>query len=177
MAEIAVLTKSGLPPIKHNFCHYLVADPQMDGTEAYLKVNPDVKRKSASMQASRYLEDPEIRVYIGQLLEERQKRLEMDEDWVMSSLRDIHDRCMQAEPVYNHQSVVRDEDGEDTGERIPIYAKFDANGALKALELIGKHLKMFSDKVDAGNMNVALNLNLGGDQPAIEGKFTRDGKG
>lgn len=176
MAALAPIPKSGLPPSKHHFCHYLVADPQQDATEAYLKVNPDVKRKSAQMQASRYLDDPEIRTYLGVLMEERQKRLEMDEDWVMTSLRDIHDRCMQAEPVYGMGSVVKDENGEDTGERTPIYFKFDANGALKSLELIGKHLRMFSDKVDASQMNVSMHLNLSGEEPAIEGKFTRDGR-
>lgn len=175
--HLIVPTRSGLPPAEHSFCHYLAADPQMNATEAYLKVRPNVKRHSAEKLASKWCKRPEIREYIGVLLETRQKRLEIDEDWVMSSLRDIHDRCMQAEPVYDNRQLQFDEDGEPV-EREPLYFKFDANGALKALELMGRHMRMFSDKVDVAQMNVSMKLNLGGDEnPAIEGDFKRVGNG
>lgn len=178
--HIVIPTKSGLAPPEHNFCHFLVADPQMNETEAYLKVCPDILRSSAGVQAGRYLAKDEVRTYIGKLLEERQKRMEMDEDWVVGRLRDIHDRCMQAEPVFG--STIPKEDPE-TGELIepePLYFKFDAAGATKALELIGKHMKMFSEKTDAGTTFVQVNINLGRDEdgnakPIIEGEFKRVG--
>lgn len=177
--HLVQLTASGLPPSEHNFCHYLVADPQMNEREAYLKVNPNVKRKSAAMQARRFLAKPEVTAYITKLLEERQKRMEMDEDWVIGRLRDICDRCMQATPVYGRDGSAQDD---DDPERVPepIYYKFDAGGATKALELIGKHMKMFSDKTDAGGVNVSIGINLGFDpdgnaRPVIEGEFSRDG--
>jgi hypothetical protein len=44
---------------------------------------------------------------------------------------------MQGEPV-------RDRDGNTTGEW-----KFDSNAVLKACELQGKHLKMFTDRLEA----------------------------
>lgn len=177
--HIVQLTASGLPASEHNFCHYLVADPQMNEAEAYMKVAPGVKRKSATQQAGRFLAKPEVREYIGKLLEERQKRMEMDEDWVIGRLRDICDRCMQAVPVYGRDGSAQDD---DDPERVPepIYYKFDAGGATKALELIGKHMKMFSDKTDAGGTSVSININLGRDddgkpRPVIEGTFSRDG--
>lgn len=179
MNNLEIPTISGLPFTEHNFCHFLVSDPQMNETEAYLKINPEIERKSACQQAGRYLAKPEVREYLGKLLEERQKRLQMDEDWVVGRLRDIHDRCMQAEPVYS-QIIMKDTETGEAIEPEPIYYKFDAAGATKALELIGKHMKMFSDKTDAGTTNVQVNIRLGYDdkgkeKPAIEGSFKRVG--
>lgn len=177
--HIVIPTKSGLPPSEHSFCHFIVSDPQMNEADAYLKINPDIKRKSAVIQAHRFLEKDAVREYIGVLLEARQKRMEMNEDWVVAKLRDIHDRCMQSEPVFSALQLGSDkEDGEEPS---PVFYKFDAAGAIKALELIGKHMKMFSDKTDAGTTNVQININLGYDEktgkdkPAIEGSFERVG--
>ena len=173
-SRIAVPTKSGLPPAQHSFCHFLVADPKQDPTQAYLKVVPDAKKTTAQQQAWRYMKKPEVREYLQVLMEERQKRLEIDEDWVIMRLRDIHDWCTQADVVTTWKTV-----DEETGEteQVPVYAKFDATGALKALELIGKHMKMFSDKVDGNALHMSMELNFSGDQqPAIEGTFTRDAK-
>lgn len=176
--HLIVPTKSGLPPAEHSFCHYLAADPQMNGTEAYLKVRPSVKRHTAEQMASKWVKRPEIREYLGLVLAERQKRMEMDEDWVISRLRDICDRCMQAEPVWEGNRYKRDDETMEMVEQEPAYYKFDATGATKALELIGRHMRMFSDKVDVAQMNVSMKLNLGGeDKPAIEGDFKRVGHG
>lgn len=172
MNSIAIPTRSGLPAAQHSFCHYIVADPQMDAASAYLKVNPEIGNKSAANGSYRYMKMPEIRTYIGVLLERREKRMEMDEDWVIRSLREIYDRCMESEPVYGKNGVLND-DGEIAE---PIYYKFDANGATKSLELIGKHMKMFSDKVDVANMNVTVMMQLGGNKPVIEGEFKRVGR-
>jgi len=169
--KLVVATKSGLPPAQHNFCHFLVSDPKMDATAAYWKLNPDIKKASATIQASRLLEKTEVRAYIFTLMEAREKRMEMDQDWVIARLRDIHDRCMEAEPVWKWE---RDNDEGDK-EAVPVYAKFDASGATRALELIGKHMKMFSEKVDAAAMNVVMNIDLGNDKPVIEGEFKRVG--
>lgn len=173
--QLVVPTKSGLPPAEHNFCHFLVADPLQDATDAYLKLGSTDNKNSAQIGGKRYLKKPEVRAYVGLLMAEREKRLEMDEDWVMSRLRDIHDRCMQSEPVFGVGSKRQDENGND--EFVPIYYKFDAGGATKSLELIGKHLKMFSDKIDASQMNVSMNIDLGSGKPVIEGEFKRVGSG
>lgn len=176
--HIVVPTKSGLPPKEHNFCHYLLADPAMDPANAFLKIKPELKQKSAYVAAMRILKKDEVREYIGKLLEERQKRLEMDEDWVLARLRDVHDRCMQNTPVYGAGSAILDENGEETGEYAPIYYKFDAAGATKALELIGKHMKMFSDKSAGGSTEVSISIRFGEAEdapPAIEGSYQRVG--
>jgi phage terminase small subunit len=57
--------------------------------------------------------------------------------WVLSSLKNVAKRCMQAEPVL-------DSKGRPTGEYT-----FQASGANRSLELIGKELGMFVDKTDS----------------------------
>jgi hypothetical protein len=56
--------------------------------------------------------------------------------WVLSSLKDVAKRCMQTEPV-------RDSKGRPTGEYT-----FQASGANRALELLGKEYGMFVDRGD-----------------------------
>ena len=162
-----------LTPLERNFAHFLVADPKMCQTEAMLKVNPELTRKTANDRGKKLVKKQAIRAYIEKLLVERQNRLEMDEDWVIMRLRDIHDRCVQATPVWEGHRYKRNDETGEQEETEPSYYKFDATGALKALELIGRHMRMFSDKVDAGQLNVGVNINLGGEKPVIEGKFQR----
>jgi phage terminase small subunit len=176
--HLVVPTKSGLPPREHNFCHFLVADPEMNPATAMQKIKPELAYKSAHRAAMRMLKQIEVVDYLGKLLEERQKRLEMNEDWVLNRLRDVHDRCMQHTPVYGAGSDVLDENGEPTGESEPLYYKFDAAGATKALELIGKHMKMFSDKTQGGTTQVDISISFGSAPdapPAIEGSYKRVG--
>jgi hypothetical protein len=177
--HIVIPTKSGLPSKEHSFCHFLAADPKMDPTDAYHKVCPEITKQSAHRAGLRTLLDPKVMEYLGHLLQERQKRLEMDEDWVMHQLRNVYDRCMQNEAVYGPGSAVLDENGDETGETVPLYYKFDAGGSIKALELIGKHMRMFSDKTAAGTTNVQININLGEalaeDDRVIAGEFKRVG--
>lgn len=166
-----------LTAFQKSFAHALVADPEMNQTQAYLKLKPESKPRSAAVQANRLLKLPQVRQYVATLLEERQKRLEIDEDWVMSRLRDIHDRCIQATPVWEGARYRRDDETGEMEETEPAYYKFDATGALKALELMGRHMRMFSDKVDSGSINVGVQINLGGDKPAIEGEYKRVNSG
>lgn len=77
--------------------------------------------------------------YIAEAVRKRQhamsEKTDLDEAWVLERLRRNVERCMQAEPVL-------DREGNETGEY-----KFDASGANRALELIGRHLAMFTDRI------------------------------
>ncbi|MES2662140.1 MAG: terminase small subunit [Pseudomonadota bacterium] len=63
---------------------------------------------------------------------EQQQRTQINADYVLQSLKVVADRCLQAEPVC-------DAEGLPTGEY-----KFNATGATRALELLGKHLGVFN---------------------------------
>ena len=60
-------------------------------------------------------------------------------EFVIRHLKKIVRRSMQEEPVIKKQEPVTNEDG------CKVFT-YDSGAALKALELLGKHLGMFSDK-------------------------------
>ena len=65
---------------------------------------------------------------------ERAKKLKVKQEWVLEKLVENVERAMQV-------AEVLDRDGEPTGEFV-----YQGAVANKALELIGRHLGMFSDK-------------------------------
>ena len=73
---------------------------------------------------------------IAELREEQAARTLVDADYVINGLLSVHKRCMQEE-------AVTDKEGSSTGEY-----KFEHSGANKSLELLGKHLGIFSEKLD-----------------------------
>lgn len=101
-------------------------------------------KNNARQIGSENLSKPVIAERIAELKQERSNRLQIDADWVLRQAVEVHNRCMQAEPV-----TVR-EDGVEmpTGEY-----KFEHTGANKALEIIGKHISVQAfqerQKIDA----------------------------
>ncbi|WP_028589436.1 terminase small subunit [Paenibacillus massiliensis] len=106
--------------------------------------------KTASEQGSRLLSNVKVRARIDELISARKEKLELDAEWVLNRLMQVANQSMKAEPVmkwdYESRSMV------ETGEYT-----FDSSGANKALELIGKHLAMFKDKVEhSGSVGVTI---------------------
>ena len=97
-----------------------------------LLLNPSLKRCAEVTGLSYdYVRELHTKTHIIEALEQGRKRVaeraEIDAAWVLRELFKICERCMQNTPVL-------DKEGNPTG----IY-KFDATGALRALENIGKH--------------------------------------
>lgn len=86
--------------------------------------------------AWRWAQEPEIRDKVEKGLSDAAVYAGVSRAWVISKLKEVADRCMQSQPVL-------DKLGRETG----LYV-FDSRGANRALELIGKHLRVFGD--DAG---------------------------
>lgn len=85
------------------------------------------------------LTKPHIQELIASSQAERSARTLVTADYVISTIKETIERCKQAEPVMKW-------DGErmvETGEW-----KFEYNGVLKGTEQLGRHLKLFTDKVD-----------------------------
>ena len=83
----------------------------------------------------------------------RSERTGVDADYVLTGIVDIIERCRQAKPVtYRNGDMVYCET--EDGELVPAYS-FDSNAALRGYELLGKHLKLFTDKVEhSGNIGL-----------------------
>ena len=103
--------------------------------------------RSARQAGSENLSKPYIQEAVRKRMKERSSRVFIDATFVLERLREIVDRCMTALPVF-------DRDGEPTGEW-----QFDSRGALKGLELIGRHVGMFDDRLRV-DVNGSLAANL-----------------
>ena len=123
------------------FCEEYAVDK--NGTRAILRAGYDMSEASAATEAWRLLRKPEIKLYLDDLLSAQAERTKVTADYVILNLKEIVERCMQRAPVMikrgRHMVQMVDEDGNNVW-------RFDAMGANAAIEKIGKHLKMFTDK-------------------------------
>lgn len=126
-------------PKQKKFCQEYLID--LNATQAAIRAG--YKKDYADRMAHKLVENSRVKKYIKECMAERAKELKLDANWVLQRFKDISDRCMQAEPVL-------DREGKPTGEY-----RFDAAGANKSTEMIGKHLGMFTDKIEySGNITV-----------------------
>lgn len=122
-----------------------------NGTEAAKRAG--YAPRSAAVTACRLLKDPKIMSEIDRRTTAQSKRLNITSDQVLQNIVDIGDRCMQRWPMMRGQGkerkqvkeYVTTEDGEEV---LADVFEFDSQGALKAQELLGKHLKLFTDKTE-----------------------------
>ena len=108
---------------------------------------------SSRSHSSDLMNDPKIQAEIQKNMDARSERTKIDADYVLNTIRDIVERCRQAEPVL-------DKEGFETGEW-----KFDAANVLKGCDLLGKHLKLWSD---APKVDLSLNLSTLSDEQLEE---------
>ena len=108
----------------------------VDLNAAAAAVRAGYSEKTAKQQAFQLSQKAPVQAAITAAMAQRAKKVELDSDWVLARLKLVSDRCVQGEPVC-------DAEGNETGEW-----KFDAAGACRSTELIGKHLGMFKDKVE-----------------------------
>lgn len=125
------------------FCQEYVVD--YNGTQAAIRAG--YKEKSARVQASALLTNPNILARVRELQHEQVERLAVTQDYVVLQLLETYQRCLEETPVLKFDP--------DTGqmEETGKY-QFDSRGALRALELLGKHLGMYNDKLQVtGQIN------------------------
>ena len=118
-----------LKPKHERFCQAYVID--YHGTNAAIRAG--YEEKSARKQASRLLTNADILARIREIQQEQIKRLAISQDYVVLQLIDTYNCCREPKPVmkYDYAEQAWVESG--------MY-QFDSRGALKALELLGKHL-------------------------------------
>ena len=109
----------------------------LNATEAAKRAG--YSQKTAYSIGQRLLRNVEISNAINSAMSERKQRTALNADYVLHSLHEIAQRCMQKSPVMVKGEQAIDDEGRHMW-------TFDAKNALRALELIGKHMGMFSDK-------------------------------
>ena len=87
------------------------------------------------------LKKPEIEAELAKGVQSITDALGIGPEYILGSLRTVADRCMQGEKVMEFDPISKEMI--ETGEW-----KFEHNGANKALELLGKYQKLFTDKIE-----------------------------
>ena len=125
-----------LTPKQEMFVKEYLVD--LNATKASIRAgySEDTARQIGSDNLSKaYIQDA-----IQVEMDKRSQRVNLTADDILRDIIEVKDRCMaNVEPIYEGYG----ENREFTGEY-----KFEHNGALKALELLGKHKKLFTDKVE-----------------------------
>jgi phage terminase small subunit len=119
----------------------------LNATKAAIRAG--YSEKTANEQGNRLLVNVSVKDYIQHRMKDREKRTEITQDWVLNTLKEIAERCMEKVPVMEKDS---------NGNLVPSGQwKFDSAGANRAVELVGKHFKMFTDKTD---VNISIDKKL-----------------
>jgi phage terminase small subunit len=128
---------AGLNDKQERFCQEYVID--LNATQAAIRAG--YSEKTSYSIGQRLLKKAEIIAHIEKLKKEIAEKNKLSAEWVIQELKEVHKRCMQAEPVmkwdYGKKQMV------ETGEYV-----FDSKGANRALELMGKHISMFTEKLE-----------------------------
>ena len=127
-----------------------VEEYDRDGNGTQAAIRAGYAESSARSMASKLLANHNIAARVRLLQKEQADRLQLSADVVVVKLFETLSMCMQAVPVMIWDPAERKmvESGQYS---------FDSKGATKCLELIGKHLGMFTDKVQvSGSVNAGL---------------------
>lgn len=118
----------------------------LNATQAYQRAGYKAKGRAAENNASRMLGNAGVQRAIQERMHQRSERTRIDADFVLHGIAKNISRCEQGSPVVDRNGdpvMIETPDGE----LAPAW-RYDAANALKGYEMLGKHLKMFTDKVD-----------------------------
>ena len=124
----------------------------LNATQAAIRAG--YSKKTARSQGARLLTNVDILEAIQEAKNERSERTKIDQDYVLTNIQKVIERCMQIAPV--ESGMIEDAEGQLAQAFV-----FKEQGALKGLELLGKHLGMFKDKIEhtgpnGGDINVTI---------------------
>ena len=120
-----------LTPRQQRFCEEYLVD--LNGTQAAIRAG--YSERTANRQATRLLSKDHVVATVSRLNHDRSEGTQVTAAMVLEALWANHLRAIQAEPLVN-------KNGDVYGYR------WEANASNRALELLGKHLALFNDKLE-----------------------------
>ena len=167
---VPILPRMALTQKQKKFCEEYLVD--LNGTAAYIRAGYSPKRLAASTHASRLLRKPGVVEYIRTLRREQSGRTKITADRVLrelacmafSDVRRLHDSSGEPIPVQDLDDdtaaavqscagAVRKES--EVTICVFRYRLYDKKGAL---ELLGKHLGLFSDRQQFQDTDIRITI-------------------
>jgi phage terminase small subunit len=129
----------------------------LNATQAAIRAG--YSKKTAKQAAQRIMSRDDVKELLQKEMGQRAERTGITADYVLNTIHETVERCRQAYPVLDRRGNQVYAETPD-GEMLPAYA-FDSKGVLKGCELLGKHLKLFTEKhehtgKDGGPINVKI---------------------
>lgn len=167
------------------FVDAYLADPEMNATRAYLSVYTSVKNERvAAANASRLFSKPHAQEYLRQRMKAREKRTEITQDKVIQELAKIGFENIKdfaafrtektvvgyqddGEPIIGYKPIIDIKPSDEVDgaaiQQVSLTDKgtlsFKLQDKVKALELIGRHLGMWNDKLDlTGRVDAVIEI-------------------
>lgn len=167
------------------FIDAYLADPDMNASKAYLATYAKVKNlKVAAVNASRLMAKPHVQEYLRQRMRDRERRTEITQDKVLAEIAkvafvDIKKYLAyrtartqvavdeEGEPVIGYAPIIDLADSDDVDgsviQQVSLSDKgtfsFKLQDKLKALELLGRHMGIFDDKMRLSGELIHTNPN------------------
>lgn len=140
-----------LTPRQRRFvAEYLI---DLNGTQAAIRAG--YAPGGARQCASRLLAQAPVKTALKNAMGERQKRTELTADEVIGDLRELRDICMGRKPVKIMTIVKNAREG--TAEPVEVEGMmFEPAATNRALEMLGRHMRLFADRVDMTSGGQAL---------------------
>lgn len=150
------------------FAQLVKADPERNGTKAYMAAYKGCKNeKAAAAAASRLLASVKVKTYLDKSIEKTMKKFDVTEERILQelaciafldfkdlvnddgSMKDINDIPEHARRSINALDLAEIFAGEgDDRNAVGLLKKIKVADKRGALELLGKNLKMWTDKTE-----------------------------
>jgi phage terminase small subunit len=131
-----------MTPKQQRFVDEYLVD--LNATQAAIRAG--YSERTAYSIGEENLRKPEIKAAIQKAMDARSERTAVNADYVLTTITDTIERCKQARPVLDRKGepvMVETPDGSLARAYV-----FDSGAVLKGAELLGRHLKLFTDKVE-----------------------------